>query len=70
MPTHRAVKRNTVMPVELQGCMVKAPYDRRLWREVRMGDILQDLPDITNEEKRDEMPYEGIYNTTQHNTAI
>eukprot|EP01047_Picozoa_sp_COSAG01_P005290 COSAG01_NODE_179_length_22923_cov_25.190535_23_plen_867_part_00 len=35
MPTHRVVKRNTVMPVELKGCMVKAPPDRRLWREVR-----------------------------------
>ena len=60
MPTHRAVRRNTVMPVELQGCLVKAPADRRLWREVRMGDILQDFPEIANEEKRDEIPYEGV----------
>ena len=59
MPTHRAVRRNTVMPVELSGCRVRAPADRRLWREVRMGDILQDFPSITNDEKRDEMAYEG-----------
>lgn len=59
MPTHRAVRRNTVMPVELSGCLVRAPADRRLWREVRMGDILQDFPPITNDEKRDEISYEG-----------
>eukprot|EP01048_Picozoa_sp_COSAG05_P010101 COSAG05_NODE_871_length_6848_cov_2.508372_5_plen_1448_part_00 len=60
MPTHRAVRRNTVMPVELSGCRVRAPSDRRLWREVRMGDILQDFPLISNDEKRDEIPYQGL----------
>ena len=60
MPTHRVVKRATVMPKELNQLMVRAPSTRRLWREVRMGDILRDMPEIENEELRDERPYEGL----------
>lgn len=60
MPTHRVVKKATVMPRELVGCRVAAPPGRRLWREVRMGDILLDFPEIENNEERLEQPYCGI----------
>ena len=61
MPTHRVVHKATVMPTELRGCRVVAPPERRLWREVRMGDILIDFPEIANDETRSEgVPYQGV----------
>eukprot|EP01051_Picozoa_sp_SAG22_P009253 SAG22_NODE_759_length_7426_cov_15.767572_3_plen_454_part_00 len=61
MPTHRVVRKATVMPTELRGCKVLAPPGRRLWREVRIGDILLDFPEIENEAtKVDNVQYTGV----------
>ena len=40
---------------------VVTPPGRRVWREVRLGDTLRDLPPIANEELRQERKYEVQY---------
>ncbi|KAL8255700.1 hypothetical protein R6Q59_030767 [Mikania micrantha] len=65
LPTHEVVGRG-VVPVEFKDCIVGSDHDHshKLEKSTLLGDAISDLPEVTNNNGKDEMEYAGAPRTS------
>ncbi|KAI3823341.1 hypothetical protein L1987_04776 [Smallanthus sonchifolius] len=65
LPTHEVVGRG-VVPVEFKDCIVGSDNDKsyKLEKSILLGDAISDLPEVTNNNGKDEMEYAGAPRTS------
>ncbi|KAK1435027.1 hypothetical protein QVD17_00782 [Tagetes erecta] len=65
LPTHEVVGRG-VVPVEFKDCIVGSDNDmsNKLEKSMLLGDAISDLPEVTNNNGKDEMEYGGPPHTS------